>query len=149
MPYGGNPSTNDTDAVKLLIGDLSTAASGELLSTAAVDYLLADRGSVKAAAVAGCEVLAAQFATKVGKAVGDLRIESQQKFTHYMELAQRLRRNLLISTATPYAGGVSWSDKVAEDGDTDRVVPFFQRGLDDNPDNPQTGGPLGSTTTVF
>jgi hypothetical protein len=132
MPYGGAPLTNNTDALKFLVGDQSTSSAFELLSTAECNYLLATWGSPSAAAPYAAEAIAADYADKVGKSVGDLRIDAQQQFEHYMTLSASLRRGASV-TATPFAGGISVGQKQSVELDTDRVVPAFRVGVHDNP----------------
>lgn len=130
MPYTGAPATVSADELKFILGDLSTSSSGELLKSAECSYLIARFGNAKAAAPAGARAIAAMFADQVSKAVGDLRLEAQQKFEHYSTLAKSLERDVAI-TAVPYAGGISRSDKDAVVGNTDRVAPSFMVGLHD------------------
>lgn len=132
MPYGGAPATVPTDELKFLVGDQSTSSATELLSTAECNYLIARYGSAKAAAPHGARAIAADFAEKVSKAVGDLRLEAQQAFEHYETLAKSLRLSVSL-TASPFAGGISIADKQSVEQDSDRVMPAFRVGLHDNP----------------
>ena len=130
MPYGGNPSGSDDDALKLLIGDTSTSTSGELLSTGECGYFVSSFGSVRAAAPHAARAIAAGFASLVGKSIGDLRLEAQQKFDHWSDLAKQLERQSAI-VGVPFAGGISRAQKRAVESDTDRVTPAFRVGLHD------------------
>ena len=132
IPYTGAPSSVTADELKLLIGDLSTSSSGELLKSAECTYFLTAYGSARAAAPHAARAVAAMFADQVGKSVGDLRLDAQQKFEHYSTLAKSLERQVTM-TATPYAGGISIAAKQAVEQDTDRVAPAFRVGLHDNP----------------
>lgn len=145
IPYGGNPAGSDDDALKFLLGDVSTSASGELLSTGEIGYLIATYGSVAAAGPWGARAIAAQYALQADKEVGDLKIAASQKFDQYMTLAASLAVSLVGSAALaamPYAGGISIADKDANRSDTDRVVPSFRVGMHDNP---QGGSVVRST----
>lgn len=141
MPYGGNPSGSNNDALKLTVGDTSTSSSLELLSTGECAYLIATYGSVSAAAPYAAEAIAAYYARQVDRSVGDLRLAAQQRFEHYLALSKRLRASRALNAAIPYAGGISRSDKLAVERDTDRVVPAFTVGQHDHP------GMGGSTST--
>lgn len=136
MVYGGNPSGSNNDALKFAVGDTSTSASLELLSTGECAYLISAYGSVSAAAPYAAEAIAALYAQQVDRSVGDLRIAAQQRFEHYLALAKRLRASRALNAAIPYAGGISISNKQSVESDTDRVVPAFTVGQHDNP---QTG----------
>lgn len=144
MPYGGAPASNTTDALKFLVGDQSTSSATELLSTAECNYLLAAYGTPRAAAPHAARAIAADLAVKVGKSVGDLRLDAQQQYEHYMTLAASLERQASFS-AVPFAGGVSVSQKQSVESDTDRVAPSFAVGMHDDPANAQSW--RGSTST--
>lgn len=135
MPYSGSPSSVTADELKLLIGDLSTSSSGELLKSAECTYFLTAYGSARAAAPHAARAVAAMFADQVGRTVGDLRVDAQQKFEHYNTLAASLERQAAL-TGVPYAGGISISDKQSVETDTDRVVPAFRVGAHDHPELP-------------
>ena len=135
MPYSGSPSSVTADELKLLIGDLSTSSSGELLKSAECTYFLTEYGTARAAAPHAARAVAAMFADQVGRTVGDLRVDAQQKFEHYTTLATSLERQAAL-TGVPYAGGISISDKQSVETDTDRVAPAFRVGVHDNPLNP-------------
>lgn len=139
MPYSGSPSSVTADELKLLIGDLSTSSSGELLKSAECTYFLNTYGTARAAAPHAARAVAAMFADQVAKSVGDLRLDAQQKYDHYITLAASLERSATIG-AIPFAGGISIAQKQAVESDTDRVVPAFRVGQFDNPN-------LASTST--
>lgn len=133
MPYGGAPASSPNDALKLAVGDTSTSATLELLSTGECAYLRSTYGSVANAAPYAAEAIAAKYARQVGRAVGDLRIDAQQRYEHYIDLASALRRGVALRNAVPYAGGISQSDKQGYEDDSDRVVPAFTVGQFDSP----------------
>jgi hypothetical protein len=135
MAYGGAPASDTSDALKFLVGDLSTSSSGELLKSAECTYLLSAYGTPRAAAPHAARAIAAMFADEVAKSVGDLRIEAQQKFDNYSTLAASLERQAAMSAGVPFAGGISISQKQSVEQDTDRVAPAFRIGLHDNPLN--------------
>lgn len=132
MPYGGFPATVPTDALKFWVGDTSTSSADELLSTGECNYLIGLYGSALAAAPHAARALAAAAADEVSKAVGDLRIEAQQRFTNYTTLAASLEKQGSLG-GVPFAGGISIAQKQSVEQDSDRVVPAFRVGLHDNP----------------
>lgn len=138
MPYSGAPSSNTSDELKLLLGDLSTSSSGELLKSAECTYFLTSYGSARAAAPHAARAIAAMFADQVGRAVGDLRVDAQQKFEHYSTLASSLERQAALS-GVPFAGGISIAQKQSVESDTDRVAPAFRVGEHDHPEIPSAG----------
>ena len=125
--YSGDPGASSKDAVRFATGDVDL--SDQQLSDEEIAYLLVQRGDVLNAAVAACHRLAAKYSRLVSRAVGDLRIEHQQRRQAYMELARTLRAEGAIGGIVPYAGGISLADKETDEDDTDRVQPFFTREL--------------------
>lgn len=126
--YSGNPASSPKDQVRFLVGD--TDETDQLLQDEEIEWLISDRGSALAAAVAAAEAIAAKFARQVDKAVGDLRLSLSQKAQGYAARAAELRLRLATGAA-PYAGGISASDKEAQELDTDRVPPAFRVGMHD------------------
>lgn len=131
MPYTDNPGNVPGDTVRFLVGDTDTA--DELLTDAAVAYLLSDQGgNVKRAAAKAAETLAARFAKHPSeKKVGPLMIMYGTRAVTitdaYMKLAKLLWAQASGGTVGPYAGGISVSDKMTNVEDTDRVRPAFAR----------------------
>lgn len=132
MPYAGDPAASNRDAVYFLIGDTKTTA--QEFTNAEIDFLLAQNGSnVYAAAAEAARQLAAKFAKQADKTVGDLSVSLSQKSKAYLELLRTLEEKAATQSyvPTPYAGGISRSDKENDETDADRVEPFFKRGRDD------------------
>lgn len=129
--YGGDPSANDRDAVRFLIGDTDT--TDQQLSDEEIAFLLTDRGSVAAAAHAAVLALIARLARLVDKSVGDLRLSYSQRQAAYKTLLGQIERRMALRTATPFAGGISVAQKDSVGDDTDRVVPAFERDQFDHP----------------
>lgn len=123
--YSGDPSQSAKDEVRFLIGD--TNSSDPLLQDAEINWLLADCGTTRFAAVEAAEGVAAYYARSADKAVGNLKLSASQKFEHYTRLAVRLRRKATIATVAPYAGGITQTDKNINRDNTDLVIPFFKR----------------------
>lgn len=134
MVYGGSPSTDDTDAVRLLIGDTST--SSPVLTDTEVDYYISTYGNLLLAASYALEgIVANQGGSVSEKQVGDLRIkyESAGGSGGLAGLAKSLRVRAARTSGNPYAGGISIADKDSVEADSDRVSPSFTVGQDDNP----------------
>lgn len=91
--YDGDPSANNRDKVRFLIGD--TDSSNQLLQDAEITFLL-DQWNTNAyvAAAHACAALAAKFAAKsdYSKSVGDLSISTQygQQADRYKSLGAQL-----------------------------------------------------------
>lgn len=143
MAYGGNPSGDTSDAIRLLVGDISTSTSGEFLTDTDYDYFASVTGNSFVAAQLAANSLAALFmgsaASASGsgyteKSVGDLRLkkaDAVQVAQQYKALAQKFSR-MASANIVPSAGGITRSSKRSAEQDSDRVSPFFTRNLLDN-----------------
>ena len=156
MAYGGSPQTVARDAVRLLVGDVSTSTSSEFLEDGAYTYFLSVTPNNYVAASLAASSLSALFtgaaASGTGangylrKKVGDLELEkadAQSYAASYKTLAGQMRKMSALGI-TPYAGGMTVSDKAANEQDTDLVKPAFTRSAFDNPG---TVNPGASTST--
>lgn len=132
--YSGNPSASTRDEVRFLVGDTDTA--DQLAQDEEIAYAVAQEANARAAAARVARAIAAKFARKADKSVGDLRISYKQQYDNYIALADELTRDAAIYGAMPYAGGISESDKDSVEDDSDRVNPSFKRGMHDNPGVP-------------
>src|SRR5438132_890234 len=150
MAYTDNPSTNTSDAIRLLVGDVSTAASAIFLSDKSYAYFYAQAGNVYGGAVLACNALAALNGGRaITKTVGDLSY-TKGDANYYKQLATEYRLQAGLR-AVPYAGGISRSDKQSVRQDTDRVAPNFAKELMDDPAamDPQTGTSIQSSTVRY
>ncbi len=129
--YAKDPSANIKDHVRFLIGD--TDSTSEQLSDEEVNHTLTESSSsVYPAAILCADSLIAKYSRLMDKNIGDLKISWSQRVEHYKGLRTTLRDRLAIRSATPYAGGISVSDKSSVKLDTDRTKPAFARGMHDN-----------------
>lgn len=129
--YTGNPAASPKDAVRFRVGD--TDVDDQLLQDEEILYLLGTEATVIQAAASAADAIAARFSRLSDKAVGDLRIAFSQKSAQYRQLAADLRKEAGISMAVPFAGGISRSQKAAQESDSNRVQPSFKVGMDDHP----------------
>lgn len=130
--YTQDPSLATRDQVRLLVGD--TDPSARLFTDAEVAWFLSEEPDVYAAAAAAARGLSARFATGVTKQVGDLKISFGERQKHYASLAIALDLRSGARSGTVFAGGISRTDKDAEEAKTDREPPQFEKGMHDNPD---------------
>lgn len=86
--YGGSPSTDTTDAIRLLVGD--TATTSPLLSNAEIDYFYTTYGNIILAASYVAGAIAAKYATQVSNSFGDGSAQLDQLFQHYTAKAKEL-----------------------------------------------------------
>lgn len=151
MPYRGNPSTDTSDAIRLLIGDLSTSTSSELFTDAEIDYFSALKPNAHLAAASALTSIlgstrADSFRSVTTKKVGDLSLTyaGAGQAGSYLTIREKIRQLRMdgVRKVKPYAGGISDSDKRASESDTDRDPPHFRIGQHDHP-----GLGINSTST--
>ena len=129
--YTGDPRDSAKDALRFHLGD--TDPEDQQLSDQEIYYLLdLKAGNVYLATAEAARSLAGKYSRQSDKAVGDLRLSLGQKADHYWELARKMELQGL-KRATPYAGGISVSDKEKQRQDEDRVKPDFKRDMMENP----------------
>lgn len=135
MAYTGSPSTNTSDAIRLLIGDVSTSTSAEIFSDAEITYFSGAYANAELAASAAVSSLigstrALTLAGVVRKSVGDLKLDYGGNDSPGAILARKAKylRRLGVRRVKPYAGGISESDMDSTTSDTDRVAPAFAVG---------------------
>lgn len=124
MPYSGDPSTSPNDELRFILGD--TDPNNPLFTDEEIQYMLDTAGSVYGAALLGCNSLIARYAGEVSRTIGSLSVSASDKMKHYITLRDTIKSGA-ARAALPYAGGISKSDKLAREEDTDRVQPFFTR----------------------
>lgn len=141
MAYTGNPSTNANDAIRLLIGDVSTSTGSEIFSDAEIDYFNSLKPNAHLSAAAAVISLIGStrgqnLSSVLEKQVGDLRLkygtESGGAGGSLQAKAKQLRLEG-VRKVKPYAGGISEMDKDAAENDPDWNRSAFSVGMFDNP----------------
>ena len=134
MAYTGNPSTDTNDAIRLLIGDTSTSTGSEIFSDAEIEWFSAQKANVYLAASAAVISTVGtskgnSLAQVIEKKVGDLQIKygTESVSTTLKNKARELRAQG-VRGVKPYVGGISDSDKDAQESDTDWNQPSFKVG---------------------
>ncbi len=128
--YAGDPSANNRDEVRFLVGDTDT--TDQLITDEEIAYAVAEESSNRGAAALVARAIAASFARRADRSVGDLKVSYKQRYDNYIALATSLESKAAVSDPVPFAGGISVSNKDALQDDTDRVKPSIARGLHDN-----------------
>ncbi len=146
-----NINTSVKDQVRFIVGD--TLAKDPQLQDEELLFALTQRSSIWGTAAMCCESLAAQYSRRADTVTGELHtLYSAQSKAYAARALFYENKAVALSGATPYAGGISVTDKVNQAEDPDRVPPQFQIGQDDNyipvaPSGPQpvfTGGDGGN-----
>ena len=128
--YTGDPENSTLEKTRFLLQD--TDSDTAELTDAEINSLLTDNGSnAVRAAIAGCEILIAKYSRKADRSIGDLSISYSQIGGNYRKLLTVLRTRAAMSVFTPYAGGISVSDKQSNESDTDRMKGSFRVGMHD------------------
>lgn len=116
---------------RFLIGD--TIQADPQLQDEEVNFALATRGSIWAAAATCCLSISSQLSRKADTQQGDLRNLLSARAKAYALRAQEYEaKAVALSGAMPYAGGISIQDKNNQVLDPDRVPPNFNIGMDDD-----------------
>jgi len=132
--YTGDPSANNKDEVRFLIGD--TDNTDQIVTDEEITYAIAQESNNTLAAIRVVRAVIGKYAKKVDKAVGDLKISSSQMVEHYKDLLLYLEEQRLhADPPMPFAGGISISQKDTVEADSDRVEPSFTKGMHDNPEH--------------
>lgn len=129
--YSGNPASSPTDEVRFLVGDTDKATP--LLQDEEIDYTIGVRGSPLGAAAELARALSAKFARLVDSSVDSTRFSFSQRTKAYADLATALEARVAsLEGVMPICGGISRADKEVAVQDSDRITPFFRRGMDDD-----------------
>lgn len=131
--YGAKPQTDQKDEIRLLIGD--TDSNDPLLQDAEINYFISVEGESRRAAARSALAIVAKFARCVNESVGRIKVSFEQRVDHYNKLAEELMMEADAVVGTPFAGGISVSDKQTTELDDDRVQPQFNRATHENPRN--------------
>lgn len=129
--YSGDPTASNTEQVRFQIGD--TDSDDWQLTDEEIQYQLVQGGvtlplplsNTIMVSVKLCRRLAAKYARRVSQMIGRYKDEAENKYNHYLKLGDALLRE--ATNWTPYAGGLSKSDKQINTSDPDWVAPFFSR----------------------
>ncbi len=102
------------------------------LSDESITAILAIESDAREAAAICAESLAGRYASFVDKKIGDLSISYSQRAKQWSAIAEKLRASSRSALFTPWAGGLSISDRDSRRADTDLIQPAFRRDLFDN-----------------
>ena len=133
--YSGDPDSSALNAIRFLIGDTDT--NDQLLSNEEITWVnsqvtgnTTSTDGLYEASYRCLLGIASKFSRLADQAIGDLRVSMSQKAKGAREQAEELKKLALRegSTPTPYAGGITISDKEIDDANSDLVDHYFKRG---------------------
>lgn len=120
--YSGNPADSAKDAVRFWIQD--TAAPWKT-SDEEITFVVSKFPNPMLAAANVARALAARYASKPSKTVGDFSISWGELAKNYAALAAELESQGQTFGLRPYSGGTSISDMIAVASNPDRPRPPF------------------------
>jgi hypothetical protein len=134
MTWTYSPSqlaTSPLMQVRFIMGD--TVQTDQQVQDEEITFALSQRSSIWGAAAMVCRSLASQLSREADTVDKDLRTTLSAKARAYSARANEYEVKASVrGGATPYAGGISISDKVLNEQDPDRVQPQFAISMDDN-----------------
>lgn len=117
--------------VRFMVGD--TLTNDQQFFDEEINFQLSLGGSIYSVGADLCQKLAAKYSREVDLVQGELKTNYSNKATAYLRQAQVLRALAAIrGGGLPVGGGLSQSDKQAQVANSDRVVPSFNIGMQDN-----------------
>lgn len=129
--YSGNPGYSGKDQVRFLVGD--TDKTDQLLTDAEIEWTLQRYNNAPMnAAIRCCESILSKFARMVDESVGEVKISFSQRMKSYAMTLTMLKSRLATEDTSFYAGGISKSDKRAQEQNSDRVKPDFRKHMMEN-----------------
>lgn len=130
------------DQLRLMTGDTGTS---EIMPDAQYDLVIAiESDNIYNAAFLASNSIAGIFAVKVSLTAGPVKLENQQKYEHYTDLADKYRQMAREGqgdvnggggsslAAAPCITGISISEMETVNENTDRVPSKIKMGMDDN-----------------
>ena len=133
--YGGDPAASALAAIRFPTGDTDT--NDQLINDEEIAWTNNQVTGSDTATTALYEVsyrvmiaIASKFSRRADQSVGYLKVDMFQKATNAREQAALLKPQALRegNTPTPYAAGISVSDKEIDEENSDIVQPYFSRG---------------------
>lgn len=121
MPYPSysydGPASGPKDEVRFLVGDVGPDF---LLADEDLEYLLGEYPQPLLSASHAARSLAARFASKIDRSVGELSVQYSQLMAHYTDLADRLQRQARQRPSKVFAWGYRQTQHEIDAGDADR-----------------------------
>lgn len=151
--YSGDPDSSALDGIRFLIGDTDT--NDQLLANEEISWMNAQvsgsstsTDSLYTVAYRCMITIASKFSRLADQAVGDMRVSMSQKARGAREQAKELKRLAESEggTPTPYAGGITWTDRELDADNSDIVQPYFKRGQFANTADWGAGSPVAPGT---
>ena len=134
--YAGDPALDALSAIRFVMGDTDT--NDQLINDEEINWTnvqvsgtSTSTDSIYEVAMRCCLAVAAKFARLADQSIGDFKVSLSQKAVAMRAQADAIKNELVVregGVPTPYAGGISISDKDIDELDSDRVDPSFAMG---------------------
>jgi hypothetical protein len=133
--YSGDPDSSALDSIRFLVGDTDT--NDQLLANEEISWVnkqvsgsTTSTDAIYTVAYRCMLTIASKFSRLADQSVGDMRVSMSQKAKGAREQARELLTLAAQEggTPTPYAGGITISDKELDLDNSDLVKPFFRSG---------------------
>lgn len=133
--YTGDPSTDDKDAVRFLIGD--TVESEKLVEDEEIAWAVTEWSDVYLAAASIADSVATQYAVEGSVSADGMSFSGTDVGKSFAARATQLRKmsGWRRQASEPYVGGISWAERVKSDQDTDLIQPHFRSHQHDHPES--------------
>lgn len=111
--------------------------SSDLLSDSLLTRIIEDETTLYGSAARAANILYRHFSLEADKKLGYISIQYSNRAELWKEIAEDMEHKSAIYGATPYAGGISLSDKDTVEDDSDYPDTFFDRDMfmDDDVDD--------------
>jgi hypothetical protein len=127
----GTSPTNMLMQVRRLIGDTNQA--DQQLYDEEINFAISQRGDIYGGGADCCRYLAAKYSRDIDTVQGELHRLYSARQKAYSARATELNRIAGFSgRGAPYAGGISVTDKMQNENNSDRVAPQFNLGMHEN-----------------
>lgn len=123
--YSGNPAASDKDAVRFFTQD--TDSGDQLLSDEELTYLLNLAGNTISAAISASHAISVKFAKMADQTVGSISASYSRRAEVYAKMAKEIP-DIYGSAPGIVVTGISVSENLAQEADSDLVRPLFKTG---------------------
>lgn len=131
--YSGDPASSTKDTIRFLVGD--TLVDEPLCSDEEIAWAITQNSDTYAAAALIANGISTYFARMAdAEEIGPIKTTFNNRIKYYTAKAKELEAKVGSNSGLIfYAGGISVSDKLANNSDTDREPTAFSKGMNDTP----------------
>lgn len=101
--------------------------SSDLLSDTLLTRIVEEETTLYGSAARAASILYRRFSLEADKKLGYISIQYSERAELWKEISEDMKEKAALYGASPYAGGISVSDKETVEDDSDYPDPFFDR----------------------